>query len=216
MAKWLTRSVAARIFVGSNPTLCFKLLKMKTAIIVHGWEGSPQEPIHLWIKSKLEEREYRVFVPEMPNPEEPEINSWVEEINEFSKDLTEESVLIGHSVGCQTILRFLEKCGENVKVKKCILIAPWMNLNKEAILEEGEEAMEIARPWLETPLDFDKVKSHCESFVCMFSDNDPYVPLSDKEIFKNKLNAKILVLEKRAHFNPDGGVKDIPEILNFI
>jgi hypothetical protein len=36
---------------------------MKTAIIIHGTGGSPDENWFPWMKTQLEEQGYRVFVP---------------------------------------------------------------------------------------------------------------------------------------------------------
>ena len=91
-----------------------------------------------------------------------------------------------------------------------------MHLDKKTIEEEGEEVIKIAKPWMETPIDFKKIKSRCEEVIAIFSDNDPYVPLSNIDIFKKNLNAKILILNKRGHFDPDSNVDKLPEILKFI
>jgi hypothetical protein len=189
---------------------------MKKAIINHGWGGSPEEPMLLWIKKELEDRDYSVVAPEMPNTEEPEIGPWVDTLKEALGNIDGQTIFIGHSIGCQTILRFLEKLEGNTKIGKVILIAPWIHLDEKTIEEEGEEVKEIAKPWVETPIDWAKVKSHCDNFVCIFSDNDPYVPLSEEKLFKEKLGAKTLVLHERSHFDPAGGVEDLPEILDFL
>lgn len=39
---------------------------MKKVYIVHGWDGSPEEPMLQWLKVNLEEKGYVVEVPKMP------------------------------------------------------------------------------------------------------------------------------------------------------
>jgi predicted alpha/beta hydrolase family esterase len=189
--------------------------EMKKVYLIHGWDGSPEEPMLQWIKNKLEERNFKVIVPKMPNPSEPKINSWINKIRKVAGDLSEEDILIGHSVGCQAVLRYMETLKDK-KVAKVILIAPWMYLDENTIKEEGEEVKKIAKPWVETPIDWKKVKIHCKEFIAIFSDNDPYVPLSNTNLFKEKLNAKILILNNKGHFDPSSGIKELPEILEFI
>ena len=189
--------------------------KMKTAYIIHGWDGSPKEPLYQWIKNKLEERNFKVIVPEMPNPSKPEINPWINKIKKVAGDLSDKDILIGHSVGCQAVLRYLGTL-KNKKIAKTILIAPWMNLDETTIEEEGEEVKEIAKPWMETPIDWKAVNNNCKEFIAIFSDNDPYVPLSNVNLFKEKLNAKILILNNKGHFDPFSGIKELPEILEFV
>ncbi len=91
-----------------------------------------------------------------------------------------------------------------------------MKLDEETIKEEGEEVVAIAKPWMETPINWEKVKSHCGDFICIFSDNDPYVPLSNKKLFREKLNTTILILKNRYHFDEGHGIKKLPEILRFL
>lgn len=191
---------------------------MKKLYLIHGWDGSPEEPMHKWIAEKTRERGYEVFNPLMPNPEEPKISDWLNKISEITNNgesIDEETIFIGHSVGCQAVLRYFEIL-ENKKAGKTILIALWMKLDEQTIKEEGEDVVEVAKPWMETPIDFEKVKKACAEFICIFSDNDPYVPLSEKDFLKEKLNAKTLVLNNRWHFDPDSGIDKLPEILEFL
>lgn len=188
---------------------------MKKAYLIHGWDGSPKEPMHKWIKKNLEKKKFKVLAPNMPNPEEPVIKLWVDKVIEITKDLGDKDILIGHSIGCQTVLRYIETLNDK-KISKAILIAPWMYLDENTIKEEGEDSKRIAKPWVETPINWDKVKENCKEIIAIFSDNDPYVPLSNVDLFKKKLNARILILDKRGHFDPSSGIKELPEILEFI
>ena len=172
---------------------------MKKVVIVHGWGGNSKCDWIPWLKQELEKRGFEVVAPNFPNSDEPEIDTWVGKLREVVKNVDVNIFFVGHSIGCQAILRFLEKCSE--KVGKVILVAPWMHLNEEVINEEGEDVREIARAWVETPIDFERVRKMSDKFVCIFSDDDPYVPLSDEEIFKRELNAETIVESGQGHFN---------------
>ena len=187
---------------------------MKRAFLIHGWDGNPEEPMLKWIKNSLENKKFEVSVPEMPNADKPEIKSWIKKIKEIAKPLNKEDIFIGHSVGCQAFLRYLETI--NQQIGKVILIAPWMYLDKNTIEEEGEEVIEIAKPWMETPIDWRKIKENCDDFVAIFCDNDPYVPLFNVDVFGKNLNAKILILKNRGHFDPSSNIDKLPELLDFI
>jgi predicted alpha/beta hydrolase family esterase len=189
---------------------------MKRLFLIHGWDGSPEEPMHKWIKKNLEAKGFEVFAPKMPNADKPEIKTWNKKISEVVGKVNKEDIFIGHSVGCQAVLRYIEKLNKDEKVKKIILIAPWMHLDKKTIEEEGEESIKISRPWMETPIGFNKIKTHCSEFAVIFSDNDPYVPLSNVNLFKENLNAKILILKNKGHFDPSHNIDKLPELLKFI
>ncbi|PIN88833.1 hypothetical protein COU60_05410 [Candidatus Pacearchaeota archaeon CG10_big_fil_rev_8_21_14_0_10_34_76] len=183
---------------------------MKRIIVVHQWGSSPEGDWYPWIKNELESNGFEVHVLEMPESDEPKIESWVGALKEVVGDLNRETYFIGHSVGCQTILRYLEKSEFMKKAGGCVFVAPWMHLQG---LEEEEGAEEIAREWLETPVDFKEVRKHCEKFVCVFSDNDPFVPLSDRDIFREILGAKIITEHEKGHFTKDDGVEELPVVL---
>ncbi|MFH1585193.1 MAG: alpha/beta hydrolase [archaeon] len=143
----------------------------------------------------------------MPNPDEPEIDAWVGKLKEIVNNPNKETYFIGHSVVCQWVLRYLETLDSKVKIGGVIFIAPWMKLDEKTIEEEGEEVVEMARPWVETPIDWDKVKSHEGKFVCPLSDNNPYVPLSNKELFEERLGAKIIIEHGKGHYDSDSSIE---------
>ena len=169
----------------------------KRIFIIHQWHGSPEGDWLPWIKDKLEGRGFEVAVPEMPDTDEPKIEMWLAYLEREISGPDEETYFIGHSIGCQAVLRYLEKLPAGIKIGGAVLVAPWINLNTEN-LDEGED--KIAKPWLEMPINYSKIKNHSDKLVAIFSDNDIYVPLSDKDIFEKKLNAKIIIESGKGHF----------------
>lgn len=175
-------------------------------IIVHGWWGSPEEPALAWLRKNLEANGFVVLAPLMPHPDEPTIKDWVGHLNNVAGQADENTFFIGHSIGAPTILRYLETLPKNIRVGGVLFIAGWFELTG---LETKEE-QEIALPWFETPIDFEKVKQHTTKFTAIFSDNDPFVPLTNKAKFEKLLNAKTLVEHHQGHFDPASNVKEIP------
>lgn len=53
-------------------------------------------------------------------------------------------------------------------------------------------------------------------FVCVFSDNDLYIPFQDAEIFKEKLAAKIIIEHNKKHFSGRDGINELPSVLNAV
>ena len=183
---------------------------MPRVILIHGWGGSPSNDWIPWAKEKLSEVGYETFVLEMPETDHPKIDLWVNKLKEVVGETRENDVFVGHSIGCQAILRYLETISN--KVAKVILIAPWWYL----ILDEGEEQAD-ADPWLKVDVDFEKIKSKSHKFVAVFSDNDPFVPLEkNTRFFKEKLNSEIVVKSKMGHFTQSDGVTQIPFLVELI
>ena len=188
--------------------------RMERVFIIHGWDGRPDEGCFPWLKSELEKRGFAVYAPTMPDPLHPKIDTWVTFLNEQVGTPDEHTFFVGHSIGCQTILRYLETLPDNMKVGGAVLLAPWIHLTDEAY--ETEEDSEIAKPWIQTQLLWDKIKSHSNNFIAIFSDDDPLVPLPDSKIFEEKLGTHTITEHQRGHFSGSSGIKELPSLLGAV
>ena len=187
---------------------------MKKIYLIHGWGGSDSnEGWFGWLKEEGKKRGYEVIGFNMPNTNEPIIDEWVGFLQKNIKNVDEETYFVGHSIGCQTIMRFLETLPENKKIGGVVFVAGWFNL-KEEIYSEGDDELEsraIAKPWIETPIDFKKLKSHTNNFLAIFSTDDPFVPLTDEKLFKKNLGAKTVIKENKGHFDVSEKIEEIWE-----
>ncbi len=187
---------------------------MKRVFIIHGWDGYPGEGWFPWLKKELEARGFEVHNPAMPEPLNPRIDTWVSFLRKQVKNPDKNIFLLGHSIGAQTILRYLESLENDVKIGGAIFLAGWVHLADEAF--EDKEDAKIAKPWLETPINWEKIKQRTNNFVAIFSDNDPLVPMEDSKIFQEKLGAKIVVEHDKGHFSGRDGTKELPIVLESI
>ena len=187
----------------------------KRVIVVHGWEGTPEKDWLPWLKNELEKKGFEVSVPTMPNTDEPKIETWVLHLKEQIGKPDKNTFLVGHSLGCQSILRYLEGLPKHSVVGGVILVAGFLNLNN---LSKEEQI--IIKPWLTKKINLEKASSHTDKISAIFSDNDTWVPLSDSEIFKKRLEAKVIVMKNKGHFSGDEGIFKLPivleEILDFM
>lgn len=183
----------------------------KRAFIVHGWSGNPQEGWFPWLKEELEKKGFDVSIPAMPHPDEPVIADWVSHLASEVGLPDSDTYFIGHSVGCQTILRYLETLDTIVGGTVCV--AGWFTLSD---LETDEEKI-IGKPWLQTPIDFEKVKQVCPRITALFSDDDEVVPLqANRPAFQEKLGANIVVETGKGHFSGSDGVTELPSALQAV
>lgn len=185
----------------------------KKAILVHGWEGDPENNWFPWLKKELINRGYQVVVPQLPDSDHPKMEPWLKTLTEAAAEVDEETIFIGHSLGCQTILRYLETLPEGKKVGAIICVAGFFTL----VNLEGPEQEALAKPWLETPIDTDKVKTIANKIVLILSDNDPWVKIEpNKSMFEEKLGAQVVIKQGGGHFDDDANTKELPDILDFI
>jgi predicted alpha/beta hydrolase family esterase len=181
---------------------------MTKVYIIHGWGGDSNMPWIRWLETELKKRnKMEVYALDMPNTMNPKIEEWVNYLKEKVKEINEKTYFVGHSIGCQTIMRFLEKLPKNEHIQGCVFVAPWFDLIN---LENGE--VEIAHPWIHNKINFERVEQHTGNFLAIFSNNDPYV--SEKEVNKFKeIGVKIIIKKDEGHFD---NTERIPEVLEFI
>ncbi|MBU0666612.1 MAG: alpha/beta hydrolase [Nanoarchaeota archaeon] len=89
----------------------------KRVFMVHGWEGYPENHWFPWLKKELETKGFEVFVPAMPDTDHPKMGAWLEHLTKITRAPDKDCYFIGHSLGCITILRYLETLQENQKVE---------------------------------------------------------------------------------------------------
>jgi len=184
----------------------------KRVFIVHGWDGTPQEGWFPWLKKELEARGYEVIVPQLPDAGSPRIQNWVPKLAEVVGTADEQTYFIGHSMGCQSVARYLETLPGGVKVGGAVFVAGFFK--HLTGLEDDPDVRETDQHWLGTPLDLAKVKSHLPRSVAIFSDDDPWVPLDNQDDFQNKLGSEIVIEHNKGHFSGSrDGTKELPIIL---
>ena len=184
----------------------------KKVFIIHGWGGSPEEGWFPWLKKALEEKGFKVFVPTMPNPDEPKIETWVSFLSNLVGTPDLNTFFIGHSIGCQAIIRYLETLPEEVKIGGAVFVAGWYNLRNL----ETEEEKQIAGPWVNTPRNDKKIRKIMNKAVAIFSDNDPFVLPENQKSWRDKTGAKIIVEHNKGHFSGSDGVTELPSALESI
>ena len=173
-------------------------------VIIHGYGGEPMHGFRPWLKRELEAKGFEASVPAMPSPDEPHMEEWVAAIGKETRG--ENCILVGHSLGCTAILHYLEHVKK--KVSGAVLVAGFAE-------RLGDEFGAIEN-FVDAPLDFARVRKNCGRMVAIFSDNDPYVPLSQEKLFREKLDAATVVLHARGHFSSSEGTTELPEALEAI
>ncbi|MCC7522584.1 alpha/beta hydrolase [Candidatus Uhrbacteria bacterium] len=181
---------------------------MKRAIIVHGWASHPKDGWFPWLKNELEKLGYEVLVPKMPAPLIPIMKKWVGHLSKIVGPVDQDTIFIGHSIGCQAIIRYLETL--DTPIRGAIFVAGFFKLEGlESVAEE-----KIAEAWTKTPIDLEKVKRIMNKSVAIFSDNDRFVPLEiNRKAFEEKLSSEIIVDHGMKHYSGNQGIRDVPSVL---
>lgn len=184
---------------------------MNKIYVVHCWDGTKDDGWYPWIDKELSNRGNLVYRFNMPNTANPKIEEWVDYLDKQVDKLDENTFFIGHSIGCQTIMRYLET-KDISRIGGILFVAPWLDLLKEAVSDE--ESFNTAKPWLTEPINFEKIKKFTNNINCIFSDDDYFVSIDQKDEFEKLLNANTLVVSGKGHISQDDNVFELDEILD--
>jgi len=183
---------------------------MKKVIIIHCWEGYPEYCWYPYVREKLEGYGFHVSVPAFPHTKLPQLNQWLDMLRDVVGVPHEEIILVGHSIGAVTIVRYLEKLMEGQKIGGAVLVAGFTD-------DLGYK--ELANFFVE-PMDLSAAKRYSKGFVAIHSDNDPYVSLKYGDIFRDQLGAELIIKHAMKHFSgsadTEGSCIELPDVVEAV
>lgn len=180
---------------------------MKRAILIHCWGGTPDYAWYPWVKNQLQQKGYHVAVPSMPHTDEPKVTEWLPELQKTIGEPDEDLVLIGHSLGTVTIMRYLETL-QNARIGKAIFVAGFTD-------QLGFKELEN---FFETPLNFASIRSKTkDGFVAIQSDDDPFVSQQYGARLQDELGAKLVIKHNAGHMSGavdgEAACVELPEVI---
>ena len=179
----------------------------RTAFIFHGTEGYPEENWFPWLKLKLEEVGYQVFVPQFPTPPIIAAKSaeWFEVFKGYEGEINEETIIIGHSLGGIFALRVLEGLPHPVRaaafVGAPIGVLPIANYERDASFSGFK-------------FNWKAIKANAQDFIVFQSDNDPYVGLGNGQELAKNLGVELSFVPNAGHFNKAAGYTEFQALLD--
>ena len=174
--------------------------------MIHGFKGEPNGGWRPWLMGELAKNNIWACSLEMPTPDLPVKEEWIETIKNSVKDKTDEVYLIGHSLGVPAILRYLEILPVGLKIGGAVLVSG-------PIFEIKREKYERVDNFIRGSFDFNKIKNSCNHFTVIHGDNDPNVPVSDAEYLSKNLSCNLILIPNGYHLNGSAGFYQLPEAL---
>lgn len=179
---------------------------MKRVIIVHGWQGEPGNHWKGWLRRELEKRGVEVVEPFMPN-ESNEPKDWISKLREVAGKVDQDTVIVGHSLGCPTAIGFLSELPNDKKVGGCILVAGFSSRLKDF---DELSKFDFLNKYVKN------AKRHSDHFVSIVSDNDESVPFEKSKELNDLIGGKLILEKGKGHFCEDDGVTELPSALDAI
>lgn len=183
---------------------------MKNALILHGTDfektGKQRENNWFpWLKRELEKLGYQVWLPELPEAWQPDLEKYWNFLKDFP--FNKETVLIGHSSGGTTVFGILHKLPTAIKVRLAISVAGFYR-------DEGWGCAGLFRE----DYNWEKIRRQARKIYLIWSPDDPYISREQTDGLAERLKVVPTILPGRKHFNLEAGsrFKKFPDLLALI
>lgn len=181
---------------------------MKTAIILHGTLSSPDGNWFRWLKRELEARGLQVWLPQLPQAEQPSLQKWQRFVNEqcpFS--INEQTLIVGHSSGAILALVLADSSAEKIGA----IVAVSVFHDNSLQWSPNDKLFDVQFDWT-------AIRQGVNELLFIHSDNDPYVPLNQAQLVATNTSAELMVIPGEGHFNLERSekYKQFPKLLEIL
>jgi len=165
-------------------------MPIKRVVIVHGQAANPTMNWFTDLATSLRETGYReVYIPWMPHPQIPDVQSWKRKLSLLVQDVPEETAIIGHSFGAITALRFADSITPDrmlgaVIVVSCPIKWVWGGVPARILYREP---------------DWKRVRASVRNLAIIHSDNDWIAPVRNATYMQSKLGCEPFVVHGYGH-----------------
>lgn len=170
-------------------------------LIIPRWAGTPTSDFYLWLRTRLTALYPRLFESiealDMPEPQTPTVQAWVDTIvRRIGTNATQahRTLLLGHSVGCQAVLRAVATLPKGLAVHGVLGVAGWWSV---------DQPWPTILPWIKTSFDHTRARAAGGRIHVLVSTDDPYTADHEttRRLFVERLGAHVRVVEGARHFN---------------
>lgn len=183
------------------------MIKQKNNIIlIHGYKGASDNHWFPYIQNELENLGVEVFAPQMPD--EHTLEKWLPALEELKGKINENTILIGHSLGCPAILHLLEMVDQ--PVFGTVFVAGF-GKKFEDESESAQECNEFVKN-----ISWKKARKNAGHIKIIASTNDPAVPVDISINFGVMLQETIHFFDGAGHFCESDGFEKFPKLLDHI
>ncbi|MBD7912239.1 RBBP9/YdeN family alpha/beta hydrolase [Clostridium cibarium] len=183
-------------------------MKDTNIYVIHGYTSSNQAEWFPWLKEQFKNSPVKIYIPNMPDSSNPHLEPWLEHLRKNVLDIDENTIFIGHSLGCIMALRYILE--RNIKIKGAILVSGFINENP---MDEQTEGLQ---EFVDGPLDIERIKSLIQSRIVITAKDDDIVPTKATQKLAKELDANLMILSSGKHFIARDGYTDFPVLLNEI
>jgi serine hydrolase len=180
---------------------------VQRVVIVHGYESAPDANWFPWLQGELQAEGIAVTVVPLPDPDDPEPKAWENAVSRAVGVPDAGTVVVAHSLGAITALRFLAALAEPWQLGGLVLVAGFV---------EPLDALPELDQYLATGVDVERLAGSIRKRTVIRSETDPFVPAAASDELARRLDARLQVHPEAGHFMAEDGVTSFPAVFDLI
>lgn len=181
----------------------------RNVFLIHGYNGIPK--IYVWLESELKKMGYNVIIPEFGTREGVIYEQWKKTFNDYKKYISEESIIVAHSIGNEFIIKYFNQ--NNLKAKLYISLA---GFSKYFEWENKEDLNRACKEFLVSKDELENFKNRCNKKYSIYSNDDHIVPFDLLQDYPKDINAIPILIENIGHMGKKSGLEEIPKVIEII
>ena len=174
--------------------------KKADVYIIHGYTASSRSNWFPWLKDQFDSADVKVHLLDMPDSMNPKLDKWMDHLMDHVREVNENTIFIGHSLGCITSLKFIIE--KKQRIKGIILVSGFIDSTPLPKLQE----------FVEEKLDCDAVKKLVGKRVTITAKDDDIVPYEYSKEMASALDTDFYLLKEGKHFIDRDGYIDLPVV----
>jgi len=180
-------------------------MKKYKIYLIHGYTASPDSNWFQDFKKKLEKENIEIFILNMPNSQSPKLSEWINHLEKSIKDIDENTIFVGHSLGCVTILNFLNNTNAII-IKGLFLVSGFVESSPIPALNE----------FVKPRLNYNYLQQLTPNRFSISAIDDDIIPYKYSKTMAEKLNASFTLLKEGKHFIDRDNFTEFPFLIEEI
>lgn len=184
---------------------------MKTAFILHGFNGDTTYTFGPALKDFLESKGYSVIMPNFPIRSEASFRKWSEILDKYRNKFNKETIVVAHSIGNPFFLKYLYN--NNLSSKLYVSVAGFCDL----FTVEGRNDLNSA--FIDFAVKDNEINylKNCVPYrFSLYSDNDHVIPFNILENFISKIDSTPVFIKGVGHMGNRNNISRLPQIEEII
>lgn len=183
--------------------------QVKTAFIFIDSFTTPQSHWYNWVRDVLLGHGYQVYIPSFPSSQKITYTAWKQTFEDFAPYVSDQSLFIGHGLGCAFLLRTLH--GLSQPVRASILVAPVTQTVGNKVYDDRH------RTFLAPPYDWALIQTKTRASIVIYGTDDPIIPDDfSYTLYRDALHAELVPIRHGGHLDTSTDRVMLPELATVI